>query len=329
MRVLMTGNHTYPLPRTGSGFAPKAMPSAGAQRVHDAVAKGLAELGHEVLYFLTGPVEGPPPPGITIVRELVEDADVLHTYALRDPSYGARWSALGKPWVATCHIDLRSRDRAPAAADDNWVFVSRTLAAAYGRTRHVLNGLDPADYEYSAAKDDYVLFLSSMEWAGKKGLDIALRAASRAGIRIVVAGTARAAADVEAAARLCDAHGAEYVGDVQGEEKARLLARARALLLPTRVNDACPLVIAEALMSGTPVICSANGACPELVDAEVGFICYEDDEYAAAIRDAGAIAPEACRAKAMRDHHYLRMAGDYAREYEREIVHSAARGTVF
>jgi glycosyltransferase involved in cell wall biosynthesis len=124
---------------------------------------------------------------------------------------------------------------------------------------------------------------------------------------------------IEATARFCAEWGAEYVGDVQGEEKARLLAGARALLLPSRLNEAGPLAIAEALMSGTPVIASDRGACPEMVSADVGFICGSDDDYAAAIRSAGAISRSRCREYALERFHYLRMAADYLREYEREL----------
>ena len=55
------------------------------------------------------------------------------------------------------------------------------------------------------------------------------------------------------------------VGDVRGIQKARLFAGAKALLFPTRLNEAFGLVIAEALMSGTPVKCSTfRHAAPSL-----------------------------------------------------------------
>jgi glycosyltransferase involved in cell wall biosynthesis len=114
---------------------------------------------------------------------------------------------------------------------------------------------------------------------------------------------------------MCQAAGATYVGDVRGIEKAKLFAGARALLFPTKLNEAFGLVVAEALMSGTPVICSNNGACPEIVSPEAGFICRERQDYLDAIDRLETIQPEACRTRAMRDFHYLRMAADYVGEY--------------
>jgi len=312
MRIVMTGDHPYPLPRSSGGRTPKRFPSAAGQRVHDWLAKGLGELGHEVVYVLTGEVSGEAPKGVRMTRVL-EDGDILHTYAMRNPEVIAKWRG---PWVASCHIDPRSRGIEP---DDRWIFVSRTLAESCGRERFVLNGIDPAEYIYSKAKGDYVLFMSSMDAAIGKGLDIALAAASLAGVPIVVAGTGTTEESIANAEQLCSEFGAKYLGDVQGNEKAELLAGARALMLPTKVNDACPLVIMEALVSGTPVIASGNGACPELVSSEVGFLCRGESEFAEAIGRSGEISPSACREKALRDFHYLRMAEDYLREYRVEM----------
>jgi glycosyltransferase involved in cell wall biosynthesis len=311
MRIVMTGDHPYPLPRASGGRVPKRFPSAAGQRVHDWLAKGLGELGHEVLYRISGEA-GTPPPGVRVTRVLA-DGDILHTYAMRNPEVIAEWRG---PWVASCHVDPRSRGIEP---DDRWIFVSRTLAESCGRERFVLNGIDPSEYVYSETKGDYVLFMSSMDAAINKGLDIALAAAKLAGVPIIVAGTGTTEESIANAERLCGEFGAKYLGDVQGDEKADLLAGARALLLPTKVNDACPLVIMEALVSGTPVIASGNGACPELVTNDVGFLCRGESEFAEVIGRIGGILPAACREKALRDYHYLRMAEDYLREYRVEM----------
>jgi glycosyltransferase involved in cell wall biosynthesis len=99
-----------------------------------------------------------------------------------------------------------------------------------------------------------------------------------------------------------------------------LLAGAKAFLFPTKVDEAFGLGMAEALMSGTPVICSDRGACPELVPLEFGFVCSNFDEYASALRQAQTISPLACRVFALELYHYLRMARDYLAEFEQEIV---------
>lgn len=283
--------------------------------------KGLTELGHEVFYLLAQGAAISLPAGATFVSEPVWDADILHTISDRDPELVREWEARGRPWVATCHIDMRSIGFEQRPTTENWIFVSRTLARQHGRERYVLNGIDPEVCIYSETKQDYFLFMSSLDWEMKKGLDIALSLAARHGLRLIVAGTGNNYKRIMRITALCREIGAEYVGDVRGQRKAELLAGAKAFLFPTRVNEAFGLGMVEALMSGTPVICSDKGACPELITRDVGFVCRYDSDYVNAIKRVSSISPQACREKAMRDFHYLRMAQDYVAEYEKEISH--------
>jgi glycosyltransferase involved in cell wall biosynthesis len=73
-------------------------------------------------------------------------------------------------------------------------------------------------------------------------------------------------------------------------------------------------------MSGTPVICSDRGACPELVPAETGFVCSNFGDYVRAVENIGRISPRACRVLALERYHYLRMARDYVTELKKEIA---------
>ena len=320
MRILLASDHRYPAFGTiGSGLHPRTYPSGSGYWIHDMLVKGLAELGHEVFYFLPEGAAVPLPPGATLVSRPVWDCDILHTISDRYPHLIREWEEHGKPWVATCHIDMRTVGMPQRATTDNWIFVSRTLARLHGRTRYVLNGIDPDTCIYSEQKQDYFLFMSSMDWEMKKGLDIALSLAARHGLKLVVAGTGNNYKRIMRITSLCRQIGAEYVGDVRGKRKAELLAGAKAFLFPTRIDEAFGLGMVEALMSGTPVICSDKGACREIITPDVGFICRYEPDYLNAIRRLGEISPQTCREKAMRDFHYLRMAEDYVAEYEKEI----------
>ncbi len=325
MRILLSSNHQYPsFGNTGSGLHPKPSPSGSGGHIHDLLAKGLAELGHEVLYLLPHSPASPLPVGVTWVSEPLPDVDLLHRMTYRDDDLVEYMQHHGKPWVTTCHLDLRIRGGAPLPATEDWIFVSRTMAESYGSNRYVLNGIDPADYIYSETKDSYLLFMASIDWATAKGLEIALDVSGQSGFPLIVAGTSKQYQVIHEVTGLCNHYGAKYVGDVRGAEKAELLAGAKAFLFPTQVNEAFGLGMAEALMSGTPVICSNNGACPEVISGEAGFVCQSRKDYLEAIEHIGRISPRACRNKAMAEYHYLRMAKDYVKEYEREISRSKA-----
>jgi hypothetical protein len=85
----------------------------------------------------------------------VWEADILHTISDRDDALIGEWQSRGRPWVSTCHIDMRTRGMAQRPTTDNWIFVSRTLARRHGRERFVLNGVDPDACIYSESKGDY------------------------------------------------------------------------------------------------------------------------------------------------------------------------------
>jgi glycosyltransferase involved in cell wall biosynthesis len=333
MRVLLYARHRYPARRDdGTGLRPRPDPSGAPNHVCDLLARGLAEQGHEVDYLLPAGQETPLPEGVRYVTRVPSEVDVFHNLRV-----------VGRPWVVTVHAyrppagyldryvdgalvpDPARRAQPPYELPPSGICVSQTLACSFGGTRYVLNGVDPAEFAFSEAKGDYLLFMAGMQGPAypdmyrRKGLELALELSVEMGFELVVAGTAREQAVGEHIAALCRAAGARYVGDVRGSRKAELLAGARALLFPTRLNEGCPLVIPEALLSGTPVISSDRGACPELISPEVGFICTDTAAYRRAIESVGSISPRACRAKALREFHYQRMAADYAREYEAEL----------
>jgi glycosyltransferase involved in cell wall biosynthesis len=328
MRVLLSSDHQYPAANSkGSGLHPKPFPSGSGYILQDLLAKGLAELGHEVFYLVrslaTNSSEIFPPPGLTLVFEPVEDCDILHTISGRDAGLIAGWESRGGPWVATCHMDEATRGRPRSSTTENWIFVSKALAQLHGRERYVWNGVDPAEYNYADTKDDYFLFMSTMDWGTQKGLDVVLSLAKQVGFKLIVAGTADSYERIAEVQQFCREVGAKYVGDVRGREKAELLAGAKGFLFPTKLEEAFGLGMVEALISGTPVICSDCGACPEIITPEVGFVCSSPEEYFQAVERIAEISPSACREKAMRDYHYLTMAGNYVREYELELARGA------
>ena len=309
MRVMIASEHRYPAAVGGRSGA----------RLYDNLAKGLAELGHEVFYCLGDGVALPLPRGVRLISSPTWDVDVWHLTG--EGALANEADVRGQPWLRTCHVDFALWNMDRAQARDNWIFVSRTLAETYGRDRYVLNGIDPAEFLFSAEKEDYVLFaVGPVECAKEKGIEIALELAAELKLRLVVAGTGRNDYMLNAVGALCERHGARWVGELYGTERAKLYARARALLFPTQMNESFGLVIAECLMSGTPVITSDRGACRELMTPEVGFVCSHHDDYAAALQKIHTIDPRACREWAMQRFHYRRMSEDYAREYEREIA---------
>jgi glycosyltransferase involved in cell wall biosynthesis len=300
LHVCIADDHWYPASIGGMASG----------RIFDCLAKGLAELGHQVTYVISGCLV-PLPRGVTLATQAPDDADIIH---VANPVMLDKLQVAHRRWVRTRHVDSSLRG-IPRVALPNTIYVSRTLAGIYGSSHYVWNGIDPDEFLYSEPKQDYVVFLCGLDRAAEKGWRIALCAAREAGVRLVLGGSSRDPAVVDRFARECAENGAEYAGEVWGARRAALLAGARALLFPTQWNESFGLVMAEALMSGTPVIASNRGACPELITPDAGFVCDATADYARAILRAHQISPAACREKAMRDFHYLRMAAEYVVKY--------------
>jgi len=196
------------------------------------------------------------------------------------------------------------------------------MARLHASNRFVWNGIDPADFIYSETKNNYFLFVVSggvRKARVHKGLDVAFWIAKQTGTKLVVAGGTCNEDDIAELDELCRENDADYIGLINGELKAETFTAARALLFPTQMNEAFGLPVAEALMSGTPVIASDRGAMPELLDPLGGFVCAGESEYLNAVANIGRIKPADCRRLALARFHYLDMARNYVKEYEREI----------
>jgi len=308
MRIYLSSGHRYPAWRYG----------VAAHVVHDRLARGLAELGHEVRYHVEDFGDEKLPADIIPVNGLKGDEDIIHTNR-----FTAAVSPQAQlPWVRSVHSDLLDQGLAREQARPNFIYVSETIARLHASHRFVWNGIDPADFIYSETKDEYFLFVVAGDFHKArtlKGIDVAFWIAKETGIKLVVAGGGANSWENTEFVKVCKENNAEFIGPIHGKVKAEKFTAAKALLFPTQFNEAFGLPVAEALMSGTPVIASNRGAMAEVLDPRGGFACADESEYLNAVANLGQIKPADCRQLALSRFHYLDMAQNYVREYEREI----------
>jgi glycosyltransferase involved in cell wall biosynthesis len=113
---------------------------------------------------------------------------------------------------------------------------------------------------------------------------------------------------------------AVFPGFLDGADKAAVLKAADIFVYPTQ-NDTFPLVLLEAMQYGLPVVTTAEGAVPDIVDAnQTGFVIPSGD--AVALADKVEFL--------MREAEWRRNMGDQARlkflrEYTFEIFESRLR----
>jgi len=107
--------------------------------------------------------------------------------------------------------------------------------------------------------------LAAARLSPEKGLDLAIDAASRAGVPLWIAGDGPAKAEL---GRLASGTPVELLGPVPRDRMPALLRGAAALVLSSRYHEFSPFAVLEAMGAGVPVVATRSGGVPELIGAE-------------------------------------------------------------
>ncbi len=284
----------------------------GTQRMVVNLARGLAAAGHRVTLIAgtgsTVPEAALVPVGLRyargaefdIRRHLPPGLDILLSYApLR--------SEPDTPWIRSLH----GNRKAGSVSAANTLYLSHDHARRHGGTAFVYNGVDPADYRFSSAKEQYDLFIGRLH--GIKGYRWAIEGARRRGGKLLIAGGWRPTLR----------RSVKFVGAVGGERKADLLAGAACLWMPALWDEPFGLTLIEAMVSGTPVLGTLRGALPEIITEEVGAMGSSVEELVDLRPTLDRIDPEACRDRVLRYFTHHTMAEAYLRMFRHYLAEGA------
>lgn len=231
---------------------------------------------------------------------VLHDCDALIAHWLVPCGVTAALVAAGRPVVAIAHssdIHLLRRLRAEAVVRAlsrraRLCYTSASLQVPGAPGVVVPMGLQTAAFtpkpgERAAARkalglqQPTLLVLSRL--VPVKGLDVLLRALAQVPeVQLQLAGTGPLAAELQALSQQLGLQArVHFLGEVHGEQKRQLLHGCDALVLPSRVlpdgrTDSAPLAVMEALAAGCPVIASAIGGLPQLVQG-AGLLVPPDD----------------------------------------------------
>jgi len=278
------------------------------------------------------------------VRE--QDFDIVHTHL----SSGADLylfpltAALPVPHVTTLHSHFPF-DYTPGSwrgdADDyymDWapsvplVVLSEAARAQETLPVHVVgvvpNGVDMSQYRPSRRKrGDYFAWLG--RFSPEKGAHLAIEAAKRAEVPIVLAGTIdrylRESTSYfhEMIEPQLDDGKVKYIGPVNMRKKVSLLSRARGFLNPIEWEEPFGMVMIEAMSVGCPVISFARGAAPEIVvHGKTGFLVQNVDEMVQSIARIDEIDRETTRLHVEHNFSAPVMAEKYIDIYKKVIAMS-------
>ena len=190
---------------------------------------------------------------------------------------------------------------------------------------YVENGIAVNRFDLQTKKQDYVLWLGRI--CEEKGTHVALDAAAKAGVPIVIAGSVYPFAYHQAyfehsilprLQKMGDQ--ARFVSAPSFATKLELLRNARSLLITSTAEETSSLVAMEAAVCGTPVVAVKRGALPEIVEHGVtGILARNEAKLVQAIGEVSSIRPQACRIHAVENFSAARMADDYRKLYSKLI----------
>jgi glycosyltransferase involved in cell wall biosynthesis len=268
-----------------------------------------------------------------VIQAIAEqDFDLVH-----DES-GFFWSRAGSvstPLLATLHLprtfyDDKSFQHVSPNVSLNCV--SRSQARTFDNVPQMLgvvpNGIALERFRFEPKKHNYVLWLGRI--CPEKAPHLAIDAAERAGVRLIMAGQVYPFSwhlqyfEREIRPRLERAdHRVQWIEAPAFQVKLELLTGARALLLPTLAPETSSLVAMEAMACGTPVIAFPNGAIVEIVRHDItGYLVRDTIAMAHAINDLDRLCPGDARAIAEENFSARTMGDGYEAIYERIVSES-------
>ena len=209
-------------------------------------------------------------------------------------------------------------------ASSHYVAISdsdRSAELDYIATIH--HGIDVAQFPFSGAEGEYVLFFGRIH--PHKGVYEAIQVAQRAGVKLVIAGIIQDqdyfASKVEP---YIDDTSVVYLGSVGPDRRAEVLGNAMALLHLISFDEPFGLSLVESMACGTPVIAFGRGSMSEIIrDGDTGYIVDDIEGAINALSAVKAIDRSACRADVEKRFTNTRMARDYVRVYQ-EILNGDA-----
>ena len=340
MRIALVGPVAQSIPPKLSG---------SVETVTAMLADGLIDRGHAVTLFATGTSRTQASLEVVFLEGYHQDTDLwpwelcelfnLAAAIERATSfdiihYQAEYQPLSLPFTRLCRVPLlQTLHHAPSAAevalwsryaDAPFIAISETQASLFGDLNVagiVHHAVDPQLFTPGSDREDVLLFLG--RFVEGKGVLEAIEVARRSDRPLLLA-AAENDYYHEVVAPQVDGEQIRYVGETDQATKIGLLQRAAALVYPVQRAEPFGLVLAEAMMCGTPVVALDRGAVAELIEPECGALCDSVSQMADALPTVTALDRASIRRRALERFGPDRMVREHEAVYQQVIETAAA-----
>ena len=204
----------------------------------------------------------------------------------------------------------------------NYISISQFNAETWGLndglSKVIYNGVDADVFSFANNhSQDFAV------WTGRiipcKGTHLAIEAAKKANINLVIAGPICDSEYFEKQVKPHLNEGIQYAGHLGKNELVSLIQNASVCLCTPIWAEPFGLVVIESLACGTPVVAFNRGAIAEIIDENTGILVTPDDTdaMARAIKQAKCISRYACRERVMKHFSLDAMLSNYLQVFER------------
>ncbi|MFT7033739.1 MAG: glycosyltransferase involved in cell wall biosynthesis [Cyclobacteriaceae bacterium] len=181
------------------------------------------------------------------------------------------------------------------------------------------HGIDPSGFIFEKNKENYLLCFGRIH--PDKGTHLAIEISKNTGLPLKIAGLIQDQHYFETQVKPhIDNEVVTYEGNANPIVRNQLLGSAKALLHPISFDEPFGLSVAEAMMSGTPVIAFDRGSMPELIlDRKTGFLVKDVAEATNAVGKLATIDTQFCRDHVVKHFSVDRMVDEYFTAYKQVI----------
>lgn len=179
------------------------------------------------------------------------------------------------------------------------------------------HGLDFKDFPFSQKEEGYLLFVGRISM--EKGIHFAIETAQYLDLPLIIAAKLEGFDTQyfnEYVSPMLSNGQIKWVGEVEQEERNRLMSRALCFLHPVTWKEPFGLTLIESMACGCPVIGFNKGSIPEIIkNGKTGFVVEDVEEMATAVTNIKKISRIYCRDYARENFNVQKMTDNYEKVY--------------